>query len=78
MQVLGGLLAATSTSPLASKPLVLVALGEGRGGAGAFTEDTFTKQTELLTELYLVRNYIQRRSSLRYWLVVYGTNAILK
>lgn len=78
MRVLGGLLAATSTSPLASNPLVLVALAEGRGGAGVFTEDTFTKQTELLTELYLARNYIQRRSSLRYWLVVYGTNAILK
>lgn len=45
---------------------------------GGFTEDTFTTQTGRLTELYLARNYIQGRSSLRYWLAVYGTNAILK
>jgi len=44
-RVLGGLAAVTSTLPLASSPPVLVALGD----AGGFTEDTFTKQTGLLT-----------------------------
>lgn len=57
-------------------PLVRVALGEGWGDA--FTEDTFTNHTGLLTWLYLVHNYLQCHSSLCYWLVVYGTNAVLQ
>lgn len=68
--------------PPAPNLLLLGASGKGWEElgvtGGGFTEDTFTTQTGRLTELYLARNYIQGRSSLRYWLAVYGTNAILK
>lgn len=45
-RVLGGLVAVTSTLPLASNPLVLVALGEGWEGAGAVRE--FSPKTHSL------------------------------
>lgn len=81
MRVLGGLEAVGRALPPAPNLLLLGASGKGweeLGVTGGVSPKTRSRhRPDGLTELYLARNYIQGRSSLRYWLAVYGTNAIL-